>query len=306
MCIWPNFQILLSYSNYGFLIGRRNSSVGNASDLVTHCWAAHHCVGGSNPDACERSLASHAVYTLIQCTPLLVEMTGVAPVVTIRITACKQERVQVRYPLWIWNPWGRTHEVQNRSNQWLHKMDLGPNKKITVFFILLFLLSLSFTVKFSCADFSVLMLAVSFAGNNWLLYFILVYSSSLAFNLIYNTVSVACLQTLPLLQYISIAWRSRQGIFYTQTQENLLMSFSPNQVPFVPFGTNIFHRSNPLQQLIMSASYISLQLYVESGVPLPRWSMRVRRTQLSDHLRGTRTHHSFIPVPLKFILGKEN
>ena len=70
----------------------------------------------------------HAVYTLIQCTPLLVEKAGVTPDVTFRITACKQERVQARYPLWIWNPWGRTHEVQNRSNQWLHKMDLGPDK----------------------------------------------------------------------------------------------------------------------------------------------------------------------------------
>ena len=77
--------------------------------------------------ACERSLASHAVYTLIQCTPTLVEKAGVAPVVTFRITARKQERMQARYPLWIWNPWGRTHKVQNRSNQWLHKMDLGPN-----------------------------------------------------------------------------------------------------------------------------------------------------------------------------------
>ena len=72
----------------------------------------------------------HAVYTLIQCTPLLVEKAGVTPDVTFRITACKQERVQARYPLWIWNPWGRTHKVQNRSNQWLHKMDLGPDKKI--------------------------------------------------------------------------------------------------------------------------------------------------------------------------------
>ena len=43
----------------------------------------------------------HAVYTLIQCTPLLVEKAGVAPDVTFRITACKQERVQARYPLWI-------------------------------------------------------------------------------------------------------------------------------------------------------------------------------------------------------------
>ena len=43
----------------------------------------------------------HAVYTLIQCTPLLVEKAGVTPDVTFRITACKQERVQARYPLWI-------------------------------------------------------------------------------------------------------------------------------------------------------------------------------------------------------------
>ena len=43
----------------------------------------------------------HAVYTLIQCTPLLVEKAGVAPDMTFRITACKQERVQARYPLWI-------------------------------------------------------------------------------------------------------------------------------------------------------------------------------------------------------------
>ena len=72
----------------------------------------------------------HAVYMLIQCTPLLVEKAGVAPVVTFRIAAHKQERVQARYPLWLWNPWGRTHEVQNRSNQWLHKMDLGPDKNL--------------------------------------------------------------------------------------------------------------------------------------------------------------------------------
>ena len=49
----------------------------------------------------------HAIYVLIQCTPLLVEKAGVPPDVTFRITACKQERVQARYPLWIWNPWGR-------------------------------------------------------------------------------------------------------------------------------------------------------------------------------------------------------
>ena len=57
----------------------KTGSVYNASDLVTH-----HCIGGSNPNACERSLASHAVYTLIQCTPILVEKAGVAPEVNLR------------------------------------------------------------------------------------------------------------------------------------------------------------------------------------------------------------------------------
>ena len=42
----------------------------------------------------------HAIYMLIQCTLLLVEKAGVTPDVTFRITACKQERVQARYPLW--------------------------------------------------------------------------------------------------------------------------------------------------------------------------------------------------------------
>ena len=40
------------------------------------------------------------------------------------------ERTQVRDPLWIWNQWRRTHEAQNRSNRWLHKMGLGPNKYV--------------------------------------------------------------------------------------------------------------------------------------------------------------------------------
>ena len=41
----------------------------------------------------------HAVYTLIQCTPLLVEKAGVAPDMTFGITTHKQERVQARDPL---------------------------------------------------------------------------------------------------------------------------------------------------------------------------------------------------------------
>ena len=35
-----------------------------------------------------------AVFTLIQCTPLLVEKAGVAPDMTLRFTTCKQVRVQ--------------------------------------------------------------------------------------------------------------------------------------------------------------------------------------------------------------------
>ena len=39
-----------------------------------------------------------------------------------------KKRVQTRDPLWIWNPWGRTHKNKNRSKQWLDKMGLGPIK----------------------------------------------------------------------------------------------------------------------------------------------------------------------------------
>ena len=70
------------------------------------------------------------IHTYTVCTPLLVEKAGVTPDVTFGITACKQESMQARDPLWIWNPWGRTHKVQNRSNQWLHKMGLGPTKNL--------------------------------------------------------------------------------------------------------------------------------------------------------------------------------
>ena len=37
---------------------------------------------------------------------------------------------QMREPLSLWNPWGGSHEVQNRDNQWPHKMDLGLTKVI--------------------------------------------------------------------------------------------------------------------------------------------------------------------------------
>ena len=52
-------------------------------------------------------LGCHVVYMLIQCTPLLVEKARVTPDVTFGITIRKQERVQARDPLRIWNPWGR-------------------------------------------------------------------------------------------------------------------------------------------------------------------------------------------------------
>ena len=55
---------------------------------------------------------------------------GVAPDMTLRFTACKQVSVQAREPPWHWNPWGGSHEVQNRGNQQPHKMDLGPTKKL--------------------------------------------------------------------------------------------------------------------------------------------------------------------------------
>ena len=66
----------------------------------------------------------------IQCTPQLVGKAGVAPDMTFRFTMCKQVSVQVREPLWLWNPWGDSHEVQNGGNQWPHKMDLDPTKII--------------------------------------------------------------------------------------------------------------------------------------------------------------------------------
>ena len=71
-----------------------------------------------------------ALYILwvIRFTLLLVEKAGVAPDVAFRFTACKQVRVQVREPPWLWNPYGGLNKVQNRSNQWPHKMNLGPTK----------------------------------------------------------------------------------------------------------------------------------------------------------------------------------
>ena len=101
-------------------IGLNLGSDLNTTNACRYIWWLQVC--GS------KWLSCHAIYMLIQCTPLLVEKAGVAPDMTLGITTCKQERVQVRDSLQIWNPWGRTHEVQNRSNQWLHKLGLGPPK----------------------------------------------------------------------------------------------------------------------------------------------------------------------------------
>ena len=82
--------------------GQWDSSVNNASDLVMHHLTAHHCIGGSNPNACERSQASHAVYTLIQCTPLLVEKAGVTLEVNLRNLLCTGEEAYKRgIPPWL-------------------------------------------------------------------------------------------------------------------------------------------------------------------------------------------------------------
>ena len=68
------------------------------------------------------------VYMLIQCTSLLVENAGVAPDMTLKFTMHMQASMQAREPSWLWNPWGGSHEVQNRGNHWRHKMDHGPTK----------------------------------------------------------------------------------------------------------------------------------------------------------------------------------
>ena len=106
-----------------------NSSVGNTSDLVMHCWGAHHCICGSNPDACERSLASHAIYTLIQCTPLLVEKAGVTPEVNLRNLLCAgKEASKWGNSPWLWTPEQTSPKVQNRDISGPTKKDLCPTK----------------------------------------------------------------------------------------------------------------------------------------------------------------------------------
>ena len=67
---------------------------------------AIHCLHEGCPEG------EPAVTTLIQYTLLLVEKVGAAPDMNFRF------------------PWGRSHEVQNRGNQWPHKIDLGPTKNL--------------------------------------------------------------------------------------------------------------------------------------------------------------------------------
>ena len=63
----------------------------HAKDIVNMSYHLHEGCPEGNP----------AVYTLIQCTPLLVEKAGVAPDVTLRLTAPKQVSVQLREPPWL-------------------------------------------------------------------------------------------------------------------------------------------------------------------------------------------------------------
>ena len=51
----------------------------------------------------------------------LVEKAGFSFGCDLRDHRTRARQSRARDPLWIWNPWGRTNEVQNRSNQWLHK-----------------------------------------------------------------------------------------------------------------------------------------------------------------------------------------
>ena len=99
--------------------------------------ASIHCCLPST--ACMRDVQKEGLlYTcLYSVHPLLVEKAGVAPDMTLRFTTGKQESVEAREPSWLWNPWGGSHNIQNRGNQWPHKMELGPTKiKKCIYFYL--------------------------------------------------------------------------------------------------------------------------------------------------------------------------
>ena len=81
---------------------------------------------------------------------------GVTLDVTLRLTMYKQVSMQARETPWLWNPWGGSHKVQNRGNQWPHKMELGPTKnkkeRNTNSFPLLFVTK-KFGAWFYCSNF---------------------------------------------------------------------------------------------------------------------------------------------------------
>ena len=60
---------------------------------------AKGCINLQLHEGCPEGVS--AVYTLIQCTPLLVEKLGVALNVTFRFITCKQVSVQARGPPWL-------------------------------------------------------------------------------------------------------------------------------------------------------------------------------------------------------------
>ena len=73
----------------------------------------------------------------IQGTPLLVEKADVAPNMTIRFNPCKQERLQLREPLWLKTMEMVTLNPKKSGNQWPHKIDLGQTKRLKKEFYLL-------------------------------------------------------------------------------------------------------------------------------------------------------------------------
>ena len=94
--------------------------LGSPRSLLPDLYCLHEGCAWGKP-------AVHMLW-VIQFIFLLVEKAGAAPDVTLRFTACKKVRVQVRELPWLWNPWGGSHKVQNMSNQWPHKMNLSPTK----------------------------------------------------------------------------------------------------------------------------------------------------------------------------------
>ena len=67
--------------------------------MIRICLSVHSCLPSA---ACMKYVQKVGLlYTLVQCTPLLVEKACVAPDVTLRFTTNKQVSVQVREPPWL-------------------------------------------------------------------------------------------------------------------------------------------------------------------------------------------------------------